>query len=85
MSSQTLVGMVKWRTISLLLSSVGLGIYLHDRAAEWVTLGQRLHGIDVGFSLSYVPLLLWTLKEELGLLIKPLKGLLKRWSQTSQQ
>ena len=68
--------MVKWRLISLLISSIGLGVFLHDRVAEWVTLGQRLHGIDVGFILCYVPLLLWALNEELRQVVRYLKALL---------
>jgi hypothetical protein len=34
--------------ISILFFGAGAGVYLHDRAAEWATLGCRLHGLDVG-------------------------------------
>jgi hypothetical protein len=37
--------------LSILLFGGGLGVYIHDRVAEWVVLGCRLHGIDVGLIL----------------------------------
>jgi hypothetical protein len=37
--------------LSILLFGGGLGVYTHDRVAEWVVLGCRLHGIDVGLIL----------------------------------
>ncbi len=40
--------------LSLLLLGAGCGVYLHDRVAEWVTLGCRLHGLDVGFALVFI-------------------------------
>jgi hypothetical protein len=37
--------------LSMLFFASGVGVYLHDRCAEWVTLGCRLHGLDVGVAL----------------------------------
>jgi hypothetical protein len=37
--------------LSILFFAAGVGVYLHDRCAEWVTLGCRLHGLDVGATL----------------------------------
>jgi hypothetical protein len=44
---------VGWRIsrrhgLALLLFGGGVGVYLHDRVAEWGTLHYRLHGLDVG-------------------------------------
>lgn len=44
--------------ISLILFGSGMGVYVHDRIAEWVTLGRRLHGLDVGFALMVVAFIL---------------------------
>jgi hypothetical protein len=37
--------------LSIMFLGAGIGVYLHDRVAEWVTLGCRLHGLDVGAAL----------------------------------
>lgn len=47
--------------VSLVLFGVGVGVYAHDRVAEWYTLGQRLHGMDVGFALLVASFVLATL------------------------
>jgi hypothetical protein len=40
--------------LSLLLLGAGIGVYVHDRICEWHTLGERLHGLDIGFSLTVI-------------------------------
>ncbi|MEM3982550.1 MAG: hypothetical protein QXM71_07530 [Thermofilum sp.] len=40
--------------LSLILFGAGVGFYIHDRIAEWARLGQQIHGIDVGFTLTVI-------------------------------
>ncbi len=48
--------------ISMLLFGFGCGVFIHDRIAEWVRLGQRLHGLDIGFALIVVSWIILSIK-----------------------
>jgi hypothetical protein len=46
--------------LSLILFGLGIGLFLHDRIIEWVILGRRIHGLDIGFILTCVAYVILT-------------------------
>ncbi|MEM1820958.1 MAG: hypothetical protein QW517_10580 [Thermofilaceae archaeon] len=62
-----LLGKLGWRLsrrwwLALVLFGAGLGTFAHDRVAEWVVLGCRIHGLDVGFALVVIAFILASLE-----------------------